>query len=101
MKIETVIKRVVSKYPNAILQRDEEGNFFVDNGKGTDLLEEFFLPHQDDPDQAWRLAEMSIKTTKLFNRTHPDRLELGNNEYKKSRIKQRRLKRSYNGRSAR
>lgn len=94
MKIETIINRVVRKYPNAILKRDNNKMFYVDNGNGVNLNEEFLLPNCKDDEDAWRQAELSVKTTKYFNKTHPNRLDKTDIEFKNHRISTRRYRRT-------
>lgn len=93
MKIETVINRVVSKYPNAILKRDDDGLYYIDTGTDKNLNEDYLLPNCENYEDAWRHAELSIRTTKYFNKTHPNRIDKTSSEHKNNRIKNRRYRR--------
>lgn len=66
--------RVLNKIPGAKLKKDECGNLYVEF-RGINLSEEYLLPPTQDELQAWKYAELSVKTTQNFNRTHPVRLE--------------------------
>ena len=86
---EKLMKKVLKKAPNAKLMFDSEKNLYVDVG-GVNLSEEHLLPPTKDPHRAWELAEISLKMTQNFNRTHPMRTENYSPNDKKNRIRGRR-----------
>lgn len=73
-EIEKVKKRVLKKVPTAKLKKDDCGNLYVEY-RGINLSAEYLLPTTTDELEAWQYAELSVKTTQNFNRTHPIRLE--------------------------
>lgn len=81
-------KRVLKQYPNAKLLMSDDGSYVVENND-TILAEEYFMPFAYDTDTAWKYAALTCKTTQNFNRTHPERLSLFNNESKLSRMQKR------------
>ena len=86
---EKIMKRVLKKVPNAKMLFDSEKNLYIDVN-GVNLLEEHLLPPTKDPHKAWELAEISLKMTQNFNRTHPLRTENYSSTEKKTRIRKRR-----------
>lgn len=84
---------VLSKEPKARLKRDEDGNLFID-ADGINLAELYLLPKTIDEQMAWSYAELSLKTTQNFNRTHPMRTDGYTSTEKMSRINHRTRKRS-------
>lgn len=86
---EKIIKRVQKKFPNAKMLFDSEKNLYIDVN-GVNLSEQHLLPPTKDPHRAWELAELSLKMTQNFNRTHPLRTENYSSNEKKTRIKKRR-----------
>lgn len=73
-QLEKVKARVLAKVPGSKLKKDEDGNLFVEY-RGINLSEEHLLPTTKDELEAWQYADLSVKTTQNFNRTHPIRLE--------------------------
>lgn len=73
MTQEKKVKRI---YPNSRLLLDSDGYYYIDDGNGNNLNEEFFFPKTKEKDIAWGYALDSIKLTKYMNRTHPNRLVL-------------------------
>lgn len=86
---EKIMKRVLKKVPNAKMLFDSEKNLYIDVN-GVNLSEEHLLPPTKDPHKAWELAEISLKMTQNFNRTHPLRTENYSSTEKKTRIRKRR-----------
>jgi hypothetical protein len=86
---EKVMKRVLKKFPNAKMLFDSEKNLYIDIN-GVNLSEEHLLPPTKEPHKAWEMAELSLKMTQNFNRTHPLRAEFASSKETKKRINRRR-----------
>lgn len=86
---EKIINRVKKKFPNAKMLFDSEKNLYIDIN-GVNLSEQHLLPPTKDPHRAWELAELSLKMTQNFNRTHPLRTEFYSSSDTKKRINKRR-----------
>ena len=50
------------------------------------------MPATSCEDQAWEFAAIACRTTQNFNRTHPDKMDLGDIEGKINRINRRKNK---------
>jgi hypothetical protein len=85
---EKLMKKVMKKAPTAKMLFDSEKNLYIDVD-GVNLSEEHLLPPTKDPHRAWEMADLSLKMTQNFNRTHPMRAEFSTSEDKKRRIKNR------------
>ena len=83
-----MITTIMKRYPNTKLQFDSENNISI-IVNGVDLMEEHLLPPTKDPDEAWKLADISLKMTQNINRTHPLRIERHHSEDTKDRINNR------------
>lgn len=77
-------KKVKYIYPNANLLINSDGFYYIDDGNGNNLNEEFFFPKSKEKDIAWEYALNSIKLTKFMNRTHPNRLVLDNKKTRRN-----------------
>lgn len=88
---EKIIKRVLKKAPNAKMLFDSEKNLYIDVN-GVNLSEEHLLPPTKDPHRAWEMADLSLKMTQNFNRTHPLKTEFYSSKDTKKRINRRRSK---------
>lgn len=86
---EKVMKRILKKFPNAKMLFDSEKNLYIDIN-GVNLSEEHLLPPTKDPHTAWEMADLSLKMTQNFNRTHPLRTEFASSKETKKRINRRR-----------
>ena len=86
---EKIINRVKKKFPDAKILFDFKKNLYIDIN-GMNLSEHHLFPPNKDPHRAWELAEISLKMTQNFNRTHPMRTELYSSIDKKKRINKRR-----------
>ena len=86
---EKLIKKVLKKAPNAKMLFDSEKNLYIDVG-GVNLSEEHLLPPTKDPHKAWEMADLSLKMTQNFNRTHPLKTDFYSSKEKKTRIRKRR-----------
>ena len=90
-QLEKVAVKVKRKAPNAKLNVDWEGNFFITDGD-TIIAEDYFFPPTKNKIQAWEYALLAIKTTQHFNRTHPLKTDFYGEEEKIDRIHRRQLK---------
>lgn len=93
---EKIIRKITKKHPTAKLMFDREKNLYVDIN-GRNLMEDHLLPPTKDPHRAWELAELSLKMTQNFNRTHPLRTDMYSSSDKKGRIKKRRKSNIFDG----
>ena len=89
--IRKLQQRVRKFYPEANLEKTDEGYTIID-ADHEDILAEYMLPMGKTPVEAWQLAILTAKTTKNFNRTHPERLSIELEE-EKTRRGTRRTKR--------
>ena len=86
---EKLMKKVLKKAPTAKMLFDSEKNLYIDVD-GVNLSEEHLLPPTKDPHKAWEMADLSLKMTQNFNRTHPLRTENYSSSDTKKRINKRR-----------
>ena len=88
---EKLMKKVLKKAPTAKMLFDSEKNLYIDVD-GVNLMEEHLLPPTKDPHRAWELADLSLKMTQNFNRTHPMRVDFYSSKETKKRINRRKKK---------
>ena len=88
---EKIIKKVLKKAPTAKMLFDSEKNLYIDVN-GLNLSEEHLLPPTKDPHKAWEMADLSLKMTQNFNRTHPLRADFYSSKETKKRINRRKRK---------
>lgn len=88
---EKLMKKVLKKAPTAKMLFDSEKNLYIDVN-GVNLSEEHLLPPTKDPHKAWEMADLSLKMTQNFNRTHPLKTEFYGSKDTKKRINRRRKK---------
>jgi|DEB0MinimDraft_3_1074331.scaffolds.fasta_scaffold05075_11 hypothetical protein len=93
---EKIMKRIMKKHPTAKLMFDQEKNLYVDIN-GRNLMDDHLLPPTKDVHTAWEMAELSLKMTQNFNRTHPLRVDMYSSSDKKGRIKKRRKTNLFDG----
>jgi hypothetical protein len=86
---EKIMRKVLKKAPTAKMLFDSEKNLYIDVN-GVNLSEEHLLPPTKDPQKAWEMADLSLKMTQNFNRTHPMRTEFYSSKDTKRRINKRR-----------
>jgi hypothetical protein len=85
---EKIMKKVLKK---AKMLFDSEKNLYIDVN-GVNLSEEHLLPPTKDPQKAWEMADLSLKMTQNFNRTHPLRADFYSSKETKKRINRRKRK---------
>lgn len=88
---EKIMKKVLKKAPTAKMLFDSDKNLYIDVD-GVNLMEEHLLPPTKDPHRAWELADLSLKMTQNFNRTHPLRVDFYSSKETKKRINRRKRK---------
>jgi hypothetical protein len=88
---EKIMKKVLKKAPTAKIFFDSEKNLYIDVN-GINLSEEHLLPPTKDPHKAWEMADLSLKMTQNFNRTHPLRADFYSSKETKKRINRRKRK---------
>jgi hypothetical protein len=88
---EKIMKKVLKKAPTAKIIFDSEKNLYIDVN-GINLSEEHLLPPTKDPHKAWEMADLSLKMTQNFNRTHPLRADFYSSKETKKRINRRKRK---------
>jgi len=85
-------RKVLKKYPNAKTQVNSSGLYYVSNGEGSIIGEEFMLPHQESVKLAWYWASRSVQLKQNLDRTHPDRVAMSFDEKKFNRVSRRNRK---------
>lgn len=88
---EKIMRRVLKKAPTARMLFDSGKNLYIDVD-GLNLSEEHLLPPTKDPHKAWEMADLSLKMTQNFDRTHPNRVDFYDMDNKRKRINRRRKK---------
>lgn len=90
-KFQSLKRKVIKKYPNAKTQM-RDGGYYVSDGEGTTIGEEFMIPPQTSVQMAWYWANESTKLEQNLRRTHPDKTGMNFNEKKFNRISRRNRK---------
>jgi hypothetical protein len=90
-KFKSLKKRVLKKYPNAKTQM-RNGGYYISDGEGSFIGEEFMIPPQASVQMAWFWANESSKLKQNLRRTHPDKTGFDFNEKKFDRISRRNRK---------
>lgn len=90
-ELKKFMRRVLKKQPKAKLTTDLNGRYFI-SVDGEDITEEYFMPHSATEVEAWKNADLSIKTTQNFNRSHPLKADMADIEKKTKRINKRKMK---------
>jgi len=79
---------VLDYYPNAKCIKNKNEGYYIYDGE-TYIFDEYLLPDANSEMLAWDQAVTVIQTTQNFNRTHPLRMELEQEERKKIRRNKR------------
>lgn len=87
-ELQKIMRRVKKKQPDAELVKDDCGNLFV-CVNDVSLSEEHLLPDTQDELTAWKYADISLRMTQNFNRTHPLKVDGYAAIDKKERVKKR------------
>jgi hypothetical protein len=91
-KFKRLKKKVLNKYPKASTQRASDGNYFVSDGVGNELMREYMIPTQKTVTAAWFWLAETMKVNQNIERTHPKRMDLKSFEAKFARISKRNKK---------
>jgi hypothetical protein len=93
---KTILKKfqnkVYKKFPDAKTQLNNEGKYYVSDGKGSVVGDELLLPAQSNVVDAWKWAAESVRFTQNINRTHPMKSEMSFSEKKFNRVSRRNRK---------
>jgi len=90
-EFQKIKKKVLKKYPNASTRADSEGKFYLSDGFGGRVGEEYMLPPTKTVWQAWEHAlRYGIQLHQNLQRTHPDKGLSDKAEAKVMRINRRR-----------
>ena len=90
-KFQALKRKVVKKFPNATTQM-RNGKYYVSDGEGSMIGEDFMIPLQETVQMAWYWANESSKLKQNLQRTHPDKTGMSFNEKKFNRISRRNRK---------
>ena len=90
-EFQKIKKRVLKKFPNATTQGTVDGRFYISDGLGGVVGEEYMLPPAKTVWDAWEYAlQYGIKLHQNLLRTHPSRMSSDKVEAKIMRINRRR-----------
>ena len=90
-EFQKIKKKVLKKFPNATTQANSEGKYYLSDGFGGRIGEEYMLPPAKTVWEAWEHAlQYGIKLHQNLLRTHPDKMSGDKIEAKVMRINRRR-----------
>ena len=90
-EFQKIKKRVLKKYPNAATRGTTDGKFYISDGYGGVVGEDYMLPPAKCVWDAWEYAlQYGIKLHQNLQRTHPNRMSGDKVEAKIMRINRRR-----------
>ena len=87
-------KKVQNKYPKATTQITYDGKYYVSDGLGGKVGNEFMIPPQSNVFDAWKWAAECIRVEQNINRTHPDKFSMDFDEKKYNRVSRRNRKKN-------
>jgi len=88
---QKIKKRVLKRYPNASTKTNSDGRFYLTDGFGGVIGEEYMLPPAKSVWDAWENAlQYGIKLHQNLLRTHPSKMSADKIEAKVMRINRRR-----------
>ena len=70
MTIQSIIKRVQTYYPGAVVSMSVSGKYFIEHDN-QNLNDIFLFEDCDTIDDAWQLAWETMRINRNMNRTHP------------------------------
>jgi|TARA_Y100000287_G_scaffold185586_2_gene189259 hypothetical protein len=88
-KFKRLKRKVLRKFPKASTQRTSDGKFFVSDGTGNVLLDEYMIPPQKTVAAAWFWMAETMRVNQNIERTHPNRMDLKSFEAKFARLSKR------------
>lgn len=98
MKTDTIKKfnrlknKVLKKFPTAKTQITKDGTYYVSDGFGGRIGEDFMIPPQKSVMEAWVWAAECVKLQQNITRTHPLRYDMEIDEKKFNRVSRRNRK---------
>jgi len=91
-KFKSFKRKVLKKYPQAKTQMNSSGEFYISDGFGSKVGDEFMIPPQKDVAMAWYWASRTVQLEQNLNRTHPMRSDMNFDEKKFNRVSRRNRK---------
>jgi hypothetical protein len=70
MTLQSIIKRVQTYYPGAVVSMSVSGKYFIEHDD-QNLNDVFLFEDCDTIDDAWQLAWETMRINRNMNRTHP------------------------------
>jgi hypothetical protein len=70
MTLQSIIKRVQTYYPGAVVSMSVSGKYFIEHDE-QNLNDVFLFEDCDTIDDAWQLAWETMRINRNMNRTHP------------------------------
>ena len=70
MTLQSIIKRVQTYYPGAVVSMSVSGKYFIEHDD-QNLNDTFLFEDCDTIDDAWQLAWETMRINRNMNRTHP------------------------------
>jgi hypothetical protein len=70
MTLQSIIKRVQTYYPGAVVSMSVSGKYFIEHDD-QNLNDIFLFEDCDTIDDAWQLAWETMRINRNMNRTHP------------------------------
>ena len=70
MTLQSIIKRVQTYYPGAVVSMSVSGKYFIEHDD-QNLNDTFLFEDCDTIDDAWQLAWETMRIQRNMNRTHP------------------------------
>ena len=68
-RYKTLKRRVLKKFPDAILHMDDDGKFYIADGKGFHIIpEEYVVPNARDVITAWENTEFMVKVDTMLDK---------------------------------
>jgi hypothetical protein len=91
-KFKRLKKKVTNKYPKAKTVKDSTGLYYVHDGEGNFLTNEYMIPNQKTIAEAWYWFADTMKVNQNIERTNPNRMDLKSFEAKFARLSKRNRK---------
>jgi len=88
-------KRINKKFPKAETRVTRDGMYYVSDGFGGIIGDEFMIPAQKSVLDAWKIAAESVRIQQNINRTHPDKFGMDFDEKKFNRVSRRNRKKNH------
>ena len=88
-KFKRIKNKVLKAIPTACTQRTATGNYYVSDGDGNTLANEYMIPPSSSVKMAWFWLSEVIRIDKNIERTNPNRMDIGDFEKKFNRISKR------------